>query len=94
MDRVHVERIGGFAGFGLPGSHLESRGEMALSELSHADRSALDALFVGTARAESKVADGFRYRITRETATGTQTIEAPEADVPLALRNSVRDVLR
>ena len=94
MDRVHVERIGGFAGFGLPGSHLESRGEMALSELSHADRSALDTLFVGAVRAESKVADGFRYRITRETAAGTQTIEAPEAEVPLVLKNSVKDVLK
>ena len=94
MDRVHVQRIGGFAGFGLPGSHLESRGEMALSELSHADRSALDTLFVGAVRAEPKVADGFRYRITRETAAGTQTIEAPEAEVPLVLKNSVKDVLK
>ena len=35
----------------------------------------------------------FSYRITRQTAEGTQTIEVPDNAVPAALRDSVRDVL-
>ena len=93
MDRIHIERTGGFAGFGLPGSHLQSRGEMALSELSPADRAAIDALFDGKGSAGAPMPDGFRYRITRQTAGRTQTIEAPESKVPAALRESVKDVL-
>ena len=94
MDRIQIERTGGFAGFGLPGSHVQSRGEMALSELSPADRAAVDALFDRKGGATSPMPDGFRYRITRQTATGTQTIEAPESKVPAALKESVKDVLK
>ena len=93
MDRIHIERTGGFAGFGLPGSHVHSRGEMALSELSPADRAAIDALFDRKGGADSHMPDGFRYRITRQTAAGPQTIEVPESKVPAALRESVKDVL-
>ena len=93
MSRVQVERIGGFAGFGLPGSHLRSRGELALSELSAADRNALDTLFDKKGSAEPPKPDSFRYRITRESAEGPQTIEAPEHQIPMALRNCVKDVL-
>jgi len=93
MSRIKVERIGGFAGFGLPGSHLKSRGEGELSELSDADRGALDALFERKGRAEAPTPDGFRYRITRETDGAPQTIEVPEHRVPLVLRNSVKDTL-
>ncbi len=94
MDRIHIERTGGFVGFGLPGSHVQSRGEMALSELSPADQAALDALFDSKGGAEPPMPDGFRYRITRQTAGGTQSIEAPESQVPAALRDSVKDVLK
>ena len=94
MDRIQIERTGGFAGFGLPGSHVQSRGEMALSELSPADRAALDALFDRKGRADAPMPDGFRYRLTRQTAAGTQTIEAPESQVPAALKDSVKDVLK
>jgi len=94
MDRIQIERTGGFAGFGLPGSHVQSRGEMALSELSPADRTAIDALFDGKGGAEPSMPDGFRYRITRKTATGTETIEVPEHKVPAAIKDSVKDVLK
>ena len=93
MDRIQIERTGGFAGFGLPGSHVRSRGEIVLSELSSADRAATDALFDSKGGAEPHMPDGFRYRITRQTATGPQTIEVPESKVPAALRDSVKDVL-
>lgn len=93
MDKIEVERIGGFAGFGGPGSRIRSRGELALDTLPSADRQAMDALFA-SGGGGSGVPDGFRYRITRTTASRTETIEVPEADVPAAIRASVRDELR
>ena len=93
MDRVNIERVGGLAGFGLPGSRLKSKGELAISELSPADRSALDALFENKARAISPMPDSFRYRITRQTSQGPQTIEVSEDRVPMVLRNCVKDEL-
>jgi hypothetical protein len=95
--RLQIERIGGLAGFG--GSHLKSRGELALSDLSPADRQAIDDLFSARQKDQKDApvlpseADAFRYRITRQTAAGPQTIEVPEKAVPAALRDSVKDVL-
>jgi hypothetical protein len=43
MDRLHIERVGGLAGFGGP--HLKSRGELELSDLSPADKQAVEGLF-------------------------------------------------
>jgi len=94
VDRLQVEKVGGFAGFGGP--HLKSRGEVALSDLSPAARKAVEQLFnepQKAAPARRGEADAFRYRITRQTAAGTQTIEVPGDAVPAALRDSVRDVL-
>jgi len=94
VERLQIERIGGVAGFGGP--HLKSRGELALSDLSPADRQAVEDLFRDpqkAAPAHPGEADAFRYRITRQTAAGAQTIELPGHAVPAALRDSVRDVL-
>lgn len=94
MDRLEIERLGGLAGFGGP--HLKSRGEMALSDLSPADRQTVDELFKQPDKAVLEplgAGDVFRYRITRHTVEGAQTIELPENAVPAALRESVRDVL-
>lgn len=94
MDRLQIERIGGFAGFGGP--HLKSRGELAVSDLSPADRQTVEDLFNDPQKAvpaHPGEADTFRYRITRQTAAGTQTIDVPGNAVPAALRDSVRDVL-
>jgi hypothetical protein len=94
VDRLQIERIGGFAGFGGP--HLKSRGELTLSDLSPADRQAIEVLFNDPQKAvpaHPGEADAFRYRITRQTAAGAQTIEVPSNAVPAALRDTVRDVL-
>jgi hypothetical protein len=94
VDRLQIERIGGLAGFGGP--HLKSRGELALSDLSPADRQALEELFSDPRKAAPPhpgEADAFRYRITRQTAAGAQTIELPGNAVPAAVKDSVRDVL-
>jgi hypothetical protein len=93
VDRLNIERVGGLAGFGLPGSRLKSKGDVAISELSPSDRRALDALFENKAKSFSPMPDSFRYRITRQTSQGPQTIEVPEDLVPLVLRNCVKDEL-
>jgi hypothetical protein len=94
VDRLQIERVGGFAGFGGP--HLKSRGELALSDLSTSDREAVEELFRDPQKARSKhrgEADMFSYRITRQRAEGRQMIEVPGDAVPPVLRDSVKDVL-
>ncbi len=93
QDQLKVERVGGFAGFGLPGSHLKSKGEVSISKLSAEDVRVIDALFRGDAHVGSKVPDGFRYRITRKIGNDLHTIEVPEENVPLSIRNCVKDTL-
>ena len=93
MDRLKIERVGGLAGFGLPGSHIKSRGELVLSELSPADQKAIASLFDPGKKAGSQMPDAFRYRITRQTSSGPQTIEISEDRTPPVVRNSVKDVL-
>ena len=95
MTLLKVERVGGFAGFGLSGSRLRSQGEQEMSALSAADQAAVEALFRNRGRvtAAGPQADGFRYRITRVAGGQEETVEVPEAAVPAALRNCVTDTL-
>jgi G:T-mismatch repair DNA endonuclease (very short patch repair protein) len=37
--------------------------------------------------------DGFRYRISRESAAGTETIEVPEQALPVTVTGCVKDEL-
>ncbi|MEX8493748.1 protealysin inhibitor emfourin [Sphaerotilus sp.] len=96
---LHIERLGGLAGMGLPASHLRSEGRLAADALSDADRAAVDRLFArppATRSAASPVRDGFRYRITRTSATGVpEMVElAAESQVPQALLDCIQDTLR
>ena len=92
MTVLHVEKLGGLAGFGGSRARIRSRGQIDSASLSAADRKAVDALFeTGSASAPTKGADQFRFRITRTSAAGTQTIEVPEARVPAALAACVKD---
>jgi len=92
-DHVKVERIDGFTGYGLPGSHLKSEGEIAISDLSPADLLALDALFSKNLLTSNPMADALRYRITRKVGNKLQTIEVPDELVPMSLKNCVKDTL-
>ncbi|MBL8473782.1 MAG: hypothetical protein KF778_06100 [Rhodocyclaceae bacterium] len=98
MAEYKIERLGGFAGFGLPGSHLASRGRIAAAQLEQQVQDALEALFAKHAKARRPATRGpardmFSYRITRTTDSGEQSIEVPEADVPGALINCIKDEL-
>ena len=94
QQTVDVERIGGFGGFGLPGSHIRSHGQMAWRLLSDADRKAVEHLLARKGGPPAgKGADGFRYRITVQRAGQPITVEAAEDEVPASLRNCVSDEL-
>ena len=45
MGTVKIEKTGGLAGFGLPGSKIKSSGETEISALSRADQAWVEALF-------------------------------------------------
>jgi hypothetical protein len=91
MATVEVERVGGFAGFGGPGSRLHSRGTVDTAALAGADRDAVEKLFARASPAPAITPDAFLYRLTRQTEGGPQTIEVAEQHVPEALRSVVKD---
>lgn len=92
MAILHVEKLGGLAGFGGPRARLRSRGQIDTATLSEADRNAVDLLFeTGGASEPPKGADTFRFRISRTTGARTETVEVYEDQVPAALASCVRD---
>jgi len=93
QDQLKVERVGGFGGFGLPGSHLKSKGDVSISELPHDDLRVMDSLFQGGVHSGTPKTDGFIYRITRKIGDHLKTIEVPEEHVPMSIRNCVKDTL-
>jgi hypothetical protein len=94
MGKVHVERVGGLAGFGGAGAHVRSRGEIDIARLSPAEQQAVESLFQSRGKVKpSQARDTFRYRISRTTSKGTETIEVPEEVVPAALSQCVNDEL-
>jgi len=90
MTRLEVERLGGIAGFGLPGSRLRSRGQVEIGDLAPADRQAIEALF-DHPPGGPHLPDAFRYRLTLQTPGGRQVVEVPEQHVPPAVRSVVQD---
>jgi len=95
-ERLQIERIGGHDRAGLPRSRVESRGELELSKLSPADRQAIEELFSNPNKVKppSGAADFERYRITRQTAAGRETILVPFNAVPNVVKQSVTDNLK
>jgi emfourin len=95
MAMLQVERIGGLAGFGAGGSHLRSQGQVDMASLSAQEHEAVEALFRSDPKKteSSKMRDGFRYKISRTTPSGTETVEAAESAVPPAIAKCVKDEL-
>lgn len=100
MGMLKIERIGGFGGFGLPGSKLESSGEQAMSALSAADQASVEALFKNPKRVSvsqkerTRAPHKFTIKITRTINDQKQTVEVPEEVVPEALKACLTDKLR
>jgi emfourin len=91
--RLAVERLGGLAGVGLPGSRLRSHGEIDLGKLSPSEQGTVERLFQNPPAAPAKSRDAFRYRLTRQTEKGPQSVEVHEDAVPEVVRSCVVDEL-
>ena len=93
MPTVQIERLGGIAGFGGPGSHLRSHGSVDSSKLTAPDRATVESLFSNPPPASDATPDAFVYRLTRQTPKGPQTIDVQEHHVPEAVRAKIQDEL-
>jgi hypothetical protein len=92
MASLTIERIGGIAGFGGLNSRLRSRGEIDTKDLSNEEKQTVEELFSSVKNTESSnTADTFKYKISRMTSEGLESIEADEDKVPLSLIQSVKD---
>lgn len=92
MSKLKIERLGGLAGFGGSISHLRSQGIMDMKELSETDKETIEQLFSSRAEIENNQAgDTFRYRLSRQTSSGTESIEIDEKKIPEALKRYVKD---
>lgn len=92
MTMLHVERLGGLAGYGGARARIRSCGCLDTADLPAAARETVEALLrsAGTTRAPT-VADGFRYRLRGEIDGVERSIEVPEAAVPAAVVACVKD---
>jgi hypothetical protein len=98
--RVKIERLGGFAGFGM--GHLRSEGEIDLEDLPEEERRAIERLLSkggGSKGGGSKgggkslVRDAFRYRLSWEEDGESCSVEIDEGDAPERVRSAVTDKL-
>lgn len=95
-DQLEIERLGGFAGIGGPGSHMRSRAVVRGSELSDEERKSVHALFkarTGVAPPPQTGADRFRYRLKLDAGGSHSEIEVGEADLLASLQERVQDEL-
>ena len=94
MAILYIEKLGGLANIGGTQSHIRSRGQLRTEVLTEKELQSVESLFASKSESETPaVADGFRFRISRTTAAGTETVEVPESRVPAALASSVKDEL-
>ena len=96
MTMLHVERLGGLAGFGGPRARIRSCGCIELADLPDAARASVEALFrkpPPKRRSASTAADGFRYRLRCEIDGEERSIEVVETAVPAAVSACVHDEL-
>ena len=92
MAILHIEKLGGLANFGGAHARIRSRGQFDTEALSARELQAVDSLFDSPSVSQTPVvADGFRFRISRITAVGTETVEVPESRVPAALASCLKD---
>jgi uncharacterized protein YdeI (BOF family) len=87
MDKLTIERRGGFAG-------LKAKGVVETDSLDTADRAKIDELFTTKGKLPaSPGADRYIFTVTRETDSGKKTMEIPEHLLPSAVSRAVKDEL-
>jgi hypothetical protein len=89
MGILHMERVGGVAGFGTSRARIRSRGQCDTAQLSGAEAEAVEQLFQAPASAATP--DAFGLRLTRTGPQGTQSVVVPESAVPPALLRHLKD---
>jgi hypothetical protein len=89
MGNLVIQEVGGFAAGGTPGAHLRKEGRVALSDLSDEDRERVSAILANT----KPVNANFYYKVTLESPSGQQTVEALPEAMPAALVASVKTTL-
>jgi len=92
-EQLDIERLGGLAGMGLPGSRIRSLARFQHAELSAAEHAAVTQAFAGTPPENPQLRDGFRYRLTVSGPAGQRSVEVGEAHVPESLRDRISDEL-
>lgn len=92
MSKLKIERIGGLAGFGTKNSHLRSIGEIDTDDLSKEDKSIIKDLFKSQSNKEiTQAIDTFRYKISRVTNKGIESIEVNEEKIPVTVSQCLKD---
>lgn len=95
-DQLLIERLGGLAGVGLPGSHIRSRAVLACKAMGAEESRCVAALFAAPPPAGAAAgtgADGFRYRLTLRGKNSSREIEVAEAALLPSLQQRVQDEL-
>lgn len=95
-DQLEIERLGGLAGIGLPGSRIRSRALISCSDLNTDELAAVSALFEAQGnkfRSPDHGADFFFYRITLHSSDGNHQIEVGERNLVESLQQRVQDEL-
>lgn len=91
---LQVERVGGVAGFGGSRSRIRSRGEVDTLALTAEDQLRIEGMFQSPQPPQPpRGPDQFRYKITRPTPAGAETVEVHEENLPAALLACVKDEL-
>jgi hypothetical protein len=93
-----VERFGGLARFGAAGSHIRSKGQLALNSLPASEQQLVEVLFKTHGKQQlsappSVQCDTFSYKISCASKFGAKTIEVPEAALPATIIACVKDEL-
>jgi len=91
--RIDIERYGGLAGYGMPGSRIRSRGYFMAQDLGAADQALLREIFLSPSEAPTWMRDAFRYHLTRQSDCGPQTVVVAESMVPEVMRDALHDEL-
>lgn len=94
-DRIEIERFGGLAGVGLPGSRIRSRVLLRGSDLSDAERASIEKAFNKRAAGDDNPtnADAFRYHITIHNEGGSEELDAGPGNLMESLQNRIQDEL-
>jgi len=95
-DHLEIERLGGVAGIGQPGSRIRSRVLLNVSDLTTAEQNSVSALFAAPDRAVRPIqagADFFHYRLTLYTGEGRRVIVVQEGELPESMKARLQDEL-